>query len=476
MLVLYVVLFGALNVVQVWRSEELNTHPLNTRPVIRDFGRTRGLIVTADGAVVARSVPTEGRFAHRRDYPEGELFGHVTGYFSFLFGTDGVERIANDALTGGGDTDQTTGLGPLLDRDDDVEDVVLTLRADLQRLARDRLGDRAGSIVVLDPRSGAVLALWSWPTYDPNRLATLDLPASRTAWDELLADPANPLRASAWRDRFFPGSTFKIVTGSAALDAGLVTTAEPVYPVETQWTPPLTTRPVRNFGERPCGGALVEITARSCNTAFARMAVDLGPQTMHDTAVAYGFNTDVPFDLPGAVQSRYPEVAYFDENTPALAQTGFGQNDVAATPLQMALVAAAVANNGVIMRPYTVAEIRDTRGRVVERTRPVTWRAAVTPTVAATMREAMVAVVASGTGTRAAVPGVQVAGKTGTAQTGSEPPAAHAWFIGFAPAEAPRIALAVIIEGQPDAADLTGGSTAAPIARDLFAAALAVTP
>jgi penicillin-binding protein A len=340
-------------------------------------------------------------------------------------------------------------------------------------VARQALGEQEGSVVAIDPRTGAVLALWSWPSFDPNNLASHDFALVRTARALYLADTRNPLRASSYRDRFFPGSTFKVVTAAAGLESGTVTPLQPEYPVEQQWVPPQTTRPVSNFGGSTCGGNLLEIMRVSCNTAFAHMGVDLGAERMVATAQAFGFDQDVPFDLPRAVQSTYPSLEEFTDDIPKLAQTAFGQNDVQATPLQMAMVAGAVANGGVIMEPHTVQMVRDSTGEVLEQASPAPWRTAMSPASAAALRDAMVGVVANGSGTLAQIPGVTVAGKTGTAQLGTDPPSSHAWFIAFAPAEAPRVAVAVIAEAQPGVSEVTGGRVAAPVAKAVIEAVLA---
>ena len=468
----YVALFISLNYWQVLRADDLNADPRNTRQAAADFARERGRILTADGVVAAESVPVDTRYEWLRTYPQGDLLGHVTGWFSFLFGTDGIERQYDAELAGRTVEQRVRGFADLFVPRRRLADVTLTVRADVQRAARDALGEQEGSVVAVDPRTGAVLALWSWPSYDPNLLSTHDFDMAREARALFLLDPRNPLRASSYRDRYFPGSTFKVVTGVAGLESGGVTAVAPEYPVETEWTPPQTTRPIRNSGGA-CGGPLPEIMRVSCNTSFARMGVDLGAQRMVDTATAFGFNRDVPIDLPRPVQSVYPPVEAFADDIPKLAQTAFGQNEVQATPLQMAMVAAAVANGGTLMQPYVMRDIRDADGTVTRRTLPTRWSTVMSPASAATMRDAMVGVVTSGTGQRAQIPGVSVAGKTGTAQLGTDPPSSHAWFVSFAPAEAPRVAVAVIVEGQPGVSEVTGGRLAAPIARAVMEAVLA---
>jgi peptidoglycan glycosyltransferase len=247
---------------------------------------------------------------------------------------------------------------------------------------------------------------------------------------------------------------------------------QPSYPVSSSYLPPRTDRPIRNFDGDSCGGTLFEVLRASCNSAFAQMGVDTGAEAMIATAEAFGFNEEIPIDLTDPTRSVFP--TDFERNEPALAQSAIGQNDVAATPLQMALVAAAVANEGEVMRPHVLREVRDTDGNVVDRYDEEVWRRAMDPGTAETLRQAMLGVVEGGTATRLQVPGFEVGGKTGTAQLGVDPPRSHAWIIGFAgpEGEAPTVAVAVLMEGQPEVSNQTGGRVAAPIAQAILRHAL----
>jgi peptidoglycan glycosyltransferase len=472
MLVCFTALFVQLNRLSVFTATELNDHPLNTRDVIRDFTSPRGTISSADGVVLARSVPSNDRFQLQREYPEGELFAHITGYFSLNLGATGVEREYNDELAGRTLELQLRSLSDLFVERERVGHLVLTVRKDVQEIARRELGDREGSVVALDPRTGDVLALWSFPSFDPNALASHDTDAAAEVQRLLDASPEKPRLARTYQDRYFPGSTFKVVTGSAGVESGMVTPEAPTYPSVSSITPPQTTRPIQNFGGSTCGGRLFEVLRRSCNTSFAQMALDIGADPMIERAEAYGFNRDVPIDLPGPARSFFP--TDFLRNAPALAQSGIGQFDVAATPLQMAMVAAAVANRGAVMTPHVLADVRDDDGARVERYDRNEWRRATSTETAETMRQAMLGVVTDGTATGLAIPGFEVGGKTGTAQLGTDPPRSHAWIIGFAgpPGDVPHVAVAVIVEGQPGASEQTGGRVAAPIARAVMEAVL----
>lgn len=468
----FFVLFVQLNRLTVFQAAELNDNPDNTREILRDFTRARGTVTTADGVVIAQSVPSDDRFELQRVYPEGPLFAAVTGYYSFALGSAGVERTYNDELAGRTIDLSLQDIGDLFVDKETVGDLNLTVRADLQRIASEGLAGREGSVVALDPRSGEILAMVSHPTYDPNLLADHNTEAATTAASLLDASPEKPRLARAYQDRFFPGSTFKVVTATAGVTSGGVSASEPSYPSSNGYTAPGTTRPLRNFGGGTCGGALFDILRVSCNTAFAQMGVETGPEAMIETAEAFGFNKDVPIDLTNPARSNFP--TDFERNLPALAQSAIGQNEVSATPLQMALVAAAVANDGRIMVPHVLKDVRDVDGNIVDTYEPEEWTTAMDPGTSALLRDAMVGVVERGTASGLAVPGSVVGGKTGTAQLGTEVPRSHAWIIGFAgpPGEVPSIAVAVIIEGQPGASEQTGGRVAAPIAQAMISAFL----
>jgi peptidoglycan glycosyltransferase len=298
--------------------------------------------------------------------------------------------------------------------------------------------------------------------------------AAAKAKTALETAPGQPLRAHAFQDRYFPGSTFKVVTSGAGLRSGRVTPEKPVYPVTRVYVPPMTSIPVTNFGGEACGGALFTILAVSCNTSFAQMAAEtLGPDFMISGAQAFGFNSAPPIDLPGAVKSIFP--TNYEQNLPALAQAGFGQYEVQATPLEMALVAAGVANGGKIMAPTVMKEIRAADGSVVRRADRRVWRNALDANDAATLRAAMINVVQHGTAQGIAIPGVEVAGKTGTAQIVRNGNSTHAWMIAFAgpPGGEPTVAVAVFVKAVPGLGEQTGAAVAGPIAKAVLQAALA---
>ncbi len=475
LLICYLLLFAQLNRLTVFGAERLKENPENNRAILRDFDGPRGAIATADGVVVARSVAaSEGSpFEQRREYPEGDLFAHTVGYYALNLGATGVENSYNAELAGRTLDLSFRDFDDLFVERDRVGDVTLTLRSDAQRVAKEQLGEQQGSVVAIDPRSGDLLAMWNFPSFDPNSIATVDFVAANEAFQFLSEVETDPLLPKTYRERYFPGSTFKVVTAAAGLESGAVSVDQPSYPVTDSYTPPQTTRPLRNFGGSTCGGTLVEILRVSCNTAFAQMAVEIGPDAMIDTAEDFGFNSTPPIDLPSPATSVFP--TDFDQNLPALAQSGIGQNDVSATPLQMALVAAAVANGGEIMTPRVVDTVTDDEGTVVEDPEPSVWQRAMSGATAEIMRQAMIGVAEGGTARNLAIPGFEVGGKTGTAQLGTDPPRSHAWIIGFAgpPGGEPTVAVAVIVEGQEGASEQTGGRVAAPIARAVMETILA---
>jgi peptidoglycan glycosyltransferase len=477
LMALFVALFAQLNYVQVVRADKLNHDPRNTRAATRDFARPRGFIQAADGAVVATSAPVDDVFKRRRQYPEGELFAHISGYFSFTFGTEGVEKTYNDELAG---RDLNVRLKRIQDipkalsgGDQSVSNVSLTMSKRMQQVARDALGPRRGSVVAIDPKTGALLAMWSFPSFDPNPFADHSQQVVQDAWKRLQADAAQPLLPRSYRRRYPPGSTFKVVTAAAVLDRQ-PDLATKNYPVLAQLDLPGSTKKLPNFGGGRCGGTLPQLLKVSCNTGFGQIGLDLGPEKLVAEANAFGFRTHPPLDQPAVAASFFPDVPSFARNKPALALSAIGQQDVSATPLEMALVAAGIGNAGVAMKPHVMAEIRDTEGRRLRGYEPQPWLTMTSPQTAAAVRDMMIGVVEGGTATRAAIPGVRVAGKTGTAQTTGND--AHVWFIGFAPADDPRVAVAVIVESQPGVSEATGGRVAAPIARTVMQAALSGAP
>lgn len=482
----YLALFVKLNQLQVVQADDYNSRPENTRQQVRDFNNPRGDISTTDGVLVATSEERAAELQFQRIYPHGELYAHITGYYSFTLGSTGVERTYNDELAGRTASLRLHSIKGLFDDSPAVGDVVLTIDSRLQETARRALDGQEGAVVAIEPTSGAVLAMYSNPSYDPNGISDNDQASATKKKSWLDAMDTKPLLSRTFQERYFPGSTFKVVTAAAGLESGMVTVDQPEYPVTTSYTPPGTTRAISNFDGTLCGGTLMQILARSCNSSFAEMAAQtLGPEPMINTSEAAGFNSPVPLDLPRPAESRYPTdfgkiitrpegSAPVHENSAALAQTGIGQNDVAATPLQMALVAAGIANDGRIMTPHVMSEIRAHDGTTVDSYEPKVWKRFMGESSARTLREAMLGVVDDGTASSIQLPGMEVGGKTGTAQLGVDPPRSHAWMIAFAgpPGEPARIAVAVMVQDVPGNSGATGGRIAGPIARAVLTTAL----
>ena len=465
--VLILLLVGQLTYLQVYDADHLAKDPRNIRFQLRDFSKPRGRILTSDGQVLAQSAETKDELKFQRLYPQGALFSQLVGYQSFVFGNTGIEKTYNNELAGRDPLLQIRNVSDLLAGKEPIGNVVLSTSATLQAAARDALGGQHGSVVVMNPKTGAILAMYSNPSYDPQPFASHNSKAVQDYGKLLAANPDKPELARSYRERFPPGSTFKVVTSSVALGTGQFTPAS-TFPVLTELNLPQTTNTLKNFGGEACGGTLALSFQQSCNTTFGQIGLDLGNQFVPGMQ-KFGIGSAPPLDVsPGAAGSIGPPPDSFQQNQPLFAFAGIGQGDVAVTPLQMALSAAAVANNGQIMQPHVADRITDNDDNTVKTIDPKAWQTAMTPQVAQTVTTMMVSVVQGGTGTAAQIPGVSVAGKTGTAQVqGAAAP--HAWFVGFAPAEDPQVVVAVLVEhGGSVGSEATGGKVAAPIAAQMI--------
>ena len=466
---LMAVMIAATNI-QVVQAPALNADNRNIRTIYREFGLPRGPIVV-DGATIASSKASDDAFGYQRSYADGALYAPMTGYFSIVFGRTGIEKTENGVLNGTADSlfirrvqDLVTGRQP---KGSSVE---LTLSAKAQQAAWDALGDQKGAAVALDPRTGAILAMVSKPSFDPNELAAHSSSSVNAAYQSLLQQDDGPLINRATSTTYPPGSTFKLVVAAAALESGR-------YDADTQIAAPKelplpqTKARLGNFGGVSCSPtdamSLADALRVSCNTAFAQLGMDLGQDAVRDTAEAFGFNAGMSVPLR-VTESVFPT----DIDAPGVALSSIGQKDVRSTPMQMALLAATIANDGVPMQPYSVERVRDADLGLVSETEPQSLDRAISTQTAAALNEMMRGVVRSGSGTAAQIAGVEVAGKTGTAQTTSDA-APHAWFVGFAPADDPQVAVAVIVENGGNLGDEgTGGAIAAPVARAVMKAVL----
>lgn len=487
---LFVALMANVTYLQFWKAEDLNTDPKNARVAAAAFSRERGLILVGDNSV-ARSKPVDDQYKFLRVYPQRQPFAHVTGYLQ-LGSQTGIERSQNEVLSGEDPRLFVNRLVDLLKGDTNQGgNVVLTLNARAQKAAfqslRDTVGPQGeGAVVAIEPSTGRILAMTSYPSYDPNDLASHNADERQQAYEKLDANKHEPLLNRAIQTRLFPGSTFKIVTAAAAIESGLYT-ADDQVPSGATWQAPGTTgeqNVIDNEGRTGCSPAEIGfVTAMedSCNTAFAKMAVAVGPETLRAQAEAFGFNSDYLRDLSPQARSVFPtevvDVIDGEEQEPRelndaeTARSGFGQFSVQSTPLQMAMVMAAISNNGSLMRPYLVQEVQTANFDVLETTDPEELRQAVSSQTASQLTELLVSTVDNGTAYPAAIDGVSVAGKTGTAQRGVPGAAPYAWFVSFAPADNARVAVAVMIEEAPGK-NISGGQLGGPIAKAVMEAVL----
>ncbi|MGK4579562.1 peptidoglycan D,D-transpeptidase FtsI family protein [Kitasatospora sp. HPMI-4] len=434
----------------------------NARTAITRFSQPGGDISVA-GRAVTGSQETGGRLAYRRTYTDGPLYAAVTGYASQAYGSTQLEGIYSDLLAG---TDASR-LNPLeaMVGARRPGNVATTIDPQVQQAAYDALQGRTGAAVALDPATGRVLAMVSTPSYDPASFAGSGA-ADRTAWQKLLDDPREPLLNRVLRATYPPGSTFKLVTAAAALENGLYTSIDQATDSPYPYTLPGTRTVLPNdIPSAPCRNASIRVALQySCNTVFAKMAADLGEQKMKEQAHKFGFDTDDLTIPVRAAASVYPT----EMEASQVALTGIGQFSVTATPLQMAMVSAAIANDGKLVRPTMVAEA----GAKVAPAAPVQ---VVSPDTARALQNAMRTVVTSGTAKNASIPGLTVGGKTGTAQHGVDNSGLpYAWFTSYAKDGSDNtVAVAAIVEdGAANRNEISGSSLAAPIAKAVMKAAL----
>lgn len=468
--VMLMVLMVAATWIQVAEAPDLNADNRNVRTMYREYGNSRGSIIV-DGDSVAISSPSDDAFGFQRSYSDGPLYAPLTGFYSIVFGRTAIEDTENLVLNGSADSLFITRLQDLITgRQPKGSSVELTVSAAVQEAAWEALGDQRGAVVALDPKTGAILGMVSKPSFDPNRLASHNTVKVNDAYQTLLNDDADPLINRALSTTYPPGSTFKLLVAAAALESG---DYEPdsVIAAPQQLQLPQSNSILGNFGGVACSPSdemtLAQALTISCNTAFAQLGMDLGEAPLSDTATAFGFSSR--FEVPmRSVASNFPT----DLGPAEIALSSIGQASVTTTPLQMATIAATIGNNGTQMAPYSVQTVRNPDLEPISETSPEELGKPISIGTADALTAMMVDVVKSGSGRAAAISGVEVAGKTGTAQTTDEA-APHAWFVGFAPADDPQIAVAVIVEhGGSLGSEATGGAVAAPIARAVLQAGL----
>ncbi|MFI8520319.1 penicillin-binding transpeptidase domain-containing protein [Streptomyces sp. NPDC085481] len=451
--------------VMVIQADQLDDNPANRRIAITRWGQPRGEILV-DGRPVTGARDSGQQLRYERTYTQGPLYAPVTGYASQTYGTTLIENAEDPVLSG---TDPMLAPLPLWN---DLSraprpggKVVTTIRARMQEAAYRGLDGKRGAVAAIEPASGRILALVSSPSYDPGALSGTG-PTVKESWRLLNTSPHQPMLARAFRQTYPPGSTFKIVTAAAALDAGVVT--DPDAPTRTPdpFVLPGTRQVLPNEATGCANASLAYAIQWSCNTVMAGLGVKVGLEGMLDTVENFGFN-DTGLRIPSWVAK-----SNFDTSMSAdqLALSSIGQFDTAATPLQMAMVAAAVANNGEIAHPYLVDRTTTAGGTTVTTTGRRTYHQAMRPSTATRLQDLMVRAVEDGTGTNAAIPGARVGGKTGTAQHGlGNTGTPYAWFIAWAQAPdsaQPAVAVAVVVEdAEANRTDISGGGDAAPIAR-----------
>ncbi len=467
--VLFALLIGFTSRWTVFEAKSLRENPKNARPLLEEQRIARGSIRAADGTVLARST-RRANGTYSRTYPTGALFSQAIGYAFTQPGRASLEAFRNPELTGQATSTQLNSIIDQLTGHKRVgEQVYTTLDPKAQRVALQALGGQKGAVIALDPRNGAIKVFAANPGYDPNLLATSQGAAA------LAADPSSSRFDRVTQSGYLPGSTFKVVTAIAAIDSGRYT---PQSTVDGTSPKTISGVPLMNDFNQSFGPVdLTTALTKSINTVWAQVAVDVGKSTMAKYMTRLGFGLRPPIDLPAG--ERQPSGEYLRRGgTPKLldprsslvdvGRMGIGQDKLNVTPLQMVMVAAAVANRGTLMTPHLTDRAVDRDGRVVERIGATPYSQVMKPETAVAVGQMMTHVVEEGTGVAAALQGIQVAGKTGTAEVGNSKSVNQVWFIAFAPSVNPTIAIAVTVERSSG----QGGTVAAPIAKLVLQALL----
>ncbi|MCX4725207.1 penicillin-binding transpeptidase domain-containing protein [Streptomyces sp. NBC_01020] len=460
------------NWIQYIKADSLNARKENRRVEIERYAHERGDIIV-DGKAVTGSTVTQGSmYKYKRTWKDGPMWAPVTGYASQAFGATQLENLNDSILTGNDDRlffDRT--LSMFTGEKKQGGNVVTTLNADAQKAAYKGLGDKKGAVAALDPKTGAILAMASTPSYDPSTFAGNSTSTDSKNYTALKNDKNEPLLNRALRQTYPPGSAFKVVTASAALENGLYDSVDTPTRSPLPWRLPLSSKDLPNEGNLPCKNAtLVEALRVSCNTVFGKIGADLGEDKMRAEAEKFGFNSEqfTPTRSNASVFSK-------DMDKAQTALSSIGQFNTSATPLQMAMVASAVANDGTLMKPYMVDRLTAPNLDTVAKTDPEKQSEPLTKEHAQMVQKMMEAVVERGTGDKARIPGVTVGGKTGTAQNGiNNSGNPYAWFISYAKTDqGSPVAVAVVVEdSNASRQDISGGGLAAPIAKDVMSAVI----
>ena len=465
-LLMFVALFSSTTVITVFQADSLNADGRNVRTLYDSYSAERGPILV-DGQAIAESKPSNDQYKFQRVYSNPELYSAVTGYFTLNQGTTGVEGALNNYLSGTANDQFLSKISSILTgQDPKGASVSLTINPKVQQAAFDALGNNSGAVVAIDPKTGAILAMVSKPSYDPNLLASHNTNDVIATYKQLLAAPTQPLinRAIAG-DLYHPGSVFKLVVASAAIDSGKYT-ADSQFPNPPTLQLPNSNTVITNAEGENCGGtptvSIATALRLSCNIPFAQLGEALGAETIAKYAKAYGYGDD--FSVPMAVTpSTYP----INTDPAKLMLSSFGQDEDRVTPLQIAMTSAAIANKGILMSPTLIQQIDAPDLTPIQPFQEKAYGQPISAQTSATLTQLMVADVNDGAASNATIDGVEVAGKTGTAQNGTGRPYTL-WFTGFAPANDPQVAVAVVVENGTS----FGNVVAAPIAKQVIEAVL----
>ena len=464
---LMLALIANLSYIQFFNSNALRNKPGNQRVLLTEYSKQRGPILI-NSAPITQSVATNDSLKYLRKYQSGSVFAAVTGYYSLIYGSSGIEAATNNVLSGNDDRFFVDRLQQLVaNRQPQGGAVELTINPEAQKIAMSALAGRTGAVVAIDPSTGEILALASSPSFNPNRLSSHDTQKIQTYYNNLINNPKQPLLNRPLAMTLPPGSTFKLVTAAAALESGAYN-AQSRLPGPATIGLPNSTHRLGNWNRAACSGSgktsLDNALAISCNTAFAWLGMQLGQEALARQAEKFGFGTSFEVPMTSAA-SKFP--TGLDQAQTAMS--AIGQFDVQATALQMALVGAGIGNDGVVMRPYLIKQVLGPNLKVLDQASPQQFSRAMSASNARSLGTMMSHVVDRGTGSNARIYGVTVGGKTGTAETSPGSPA-HAWFVGIAPAVQAKVAVAVVLQNGGGATEISGNGLAAPIARAIMQA------
>lgn len=470
-LLMFVALFVSTTSIQFFAAQSLRTDPRNARSILASYSTKRGAILV-DGNPIAESVPSNDQYKYQRTYSNGMLYAPVTGYFTLGQGSTGIEHAENQELSGTSDDSFFQNINSIL-TGQDVQggNVNTTINAKVQQAAWDALGNQTGAVIAIEPSTGKILAMVSKPSFDPNQLASHNLNSVLSTYKQLNSDPSGPLQNRAiGGDLYAPGSVFKLVVASAAFETG-DWNLDSTLPNPATLQLPGTSTFINNAEGGACGGGPTVTIAlalqNSCNIPFAELGEKIGYAKIKAMADKYGYGSSI--DIPQAsTASQYPQT----DSTAQLMLSAFGQASDRVSPLQIAMTTAGIANDGKVMQPTLIDTITTSDLKTVRPFTPKVYSDPISSQTAGALTKAMESVVTSGTGTNARINGVDVAGKTGTAENGPGQPYTL-WFTGFAPANNPKVAVAVVVgNGGGIGQSGFGNTVAAPIAKKVMEAVL----